>query len=77
MKIINTRFKDISDDKNMLDEIKKLADKKISNFESLPLAIGLNFLTGWSLSFFISKKSLIKYIEEDIKQKDKKANEVA
>ncbi len=77
MKIINTRFKDISDDKNMLDEVKKMADKKISNFESLPLAIGLNFLTGWSLSFFMSKKSLIKYIEEDIKQKDKKANEVA
>tara|TARA_A100001011_G_C13528204_1_gene523433 strand:+ start:92 stop:232 length:141 start_codon:yes stop_codon:yes gene_type:complete len=46
MKIINTRFKDISDDKNMLDEVKKMADKKISNFESLPLAIGLNFLTG-------------------------------
>ena len=77
MKIINTRFKDISDDKNMLDEVNKMADKKISNFESLPLAIGLNFLTGWSLSFFMSKKSLIKYIEEDIKQKDKKANEVA
>ena len=69
-------MKEIKDDKNKLDKVKNVADNKTSNLESSPLAMGLNFLTGWSLSLFISKKSLIKYIAEEIRQKEIKASDV-
>ena len=51
--------------------IRNIKESLIADFiETKPEAITLNFLVGCFLSWFLSIESLIRYIEEEIKQND-------